>query len=71
MSTRKVDGMATCCRRHYLEPQEKVVELLLGKGTDVNALYAASSGDHEKVVELLLGKGGDVNAQYGWYGYAL
>ena len=45
---------------------EKVVELLLGAGADVNAqgggedgtaLYAASRGGHEKVVELLLGKG--------------
>ncbi len=48
-----------------------MVELLFGKGTDVNALYAASSGGHENVVELLLGKGGDVNAQYGLYGNAL
>jgi ankyrin repeat protein len=41
-----------------------VVELLLGKGADVNAqggeygnaLQAASYGGHEKVVEQLLGK---------------
>jgi ankyrin repeat protein len=52
-----------------------VVELLLGKGADVNAqggerydgnaLQAASFGGHEKVVELLLGKGADVNAHGG------
>ena len=43
---------------------EKLVELLLDKGADVNAqggdygnaLYAASVGGHE-VVELLLGRG--------------
>jgi ankyrin repeat protein len=44
-----------------------VVELLLGKGADVNAqgsggeygnaLQAASFRGHEKVVELLLGRG--------------
>jgi hypothetical protein len=42
-----------------------MVELLLGKGADVNAqggfygnaLQAASVTGHEKVVELLLGKG--------------
>ena len=53
-----------------------MVELLLGKGADVNAqgghygnaLQAASDGGHEKVVELLLGKGADVNAQGGDYG---
>jgi len=62
---------------------EKVFELLLGKGADVNvnaqgegfgnALQAASFGGHEKVVELLLGKGADVNvnAQGGRYGNAL
>ena len=58
---------------------EKVVELLLGNGADVNAqggdfgnaLQAASYGGHEKVVELLLGKGADVNAQRGNYGNAL
>ena len=32
---------------------EKVVELLLGKGADVNALQAASREGHEKVAELL------------------
>ena len=43
----------------------KVLELLLGKGADVNAQggefgnarQAASYGGHEKVVELLLGRG--------------
>ena len=59
--------------------RSKVVELLLGKGADVNAqgghygnaLQAASAGGDEKVVELLLGKGADVNAQGGYYGTAL
>ncbi|KAF2174325.1 hypothetical protein K469DRAFT_614903, partial [Zopfia rhizophila CBS 207.26] len=44
---------------------EKIVELLLSKGADVNAqgghygnaLQAASSGGHEKIVELLLKEG--------------
>jgi hypothetical protein len=47
-----------------------VVELLLGKGADVNAqddyygnaLQAASSNGHTAIVKLLLGKGADVNA---------
>jgi len=58
---------------------DKVVELLLGKGADVNAqggkygnaLQAASVFGHDKVVELLLGKGANVNAQGGYYDNAL
>ena len=46
-----------------------VVELLLGRGADVNkaddkgetALFWASYNGHVKVVELLLGRGADVN----------
>jgi ankyrin repeat protein len=56
-----------------------VVELLLGKGADVNAqggdfgnaLQAASHEGHEKVIKLLLGKGADVNAQDSRFGNAL
>jgi ankyrin repeat protein len=58
---------------------EKVVELLLSKGADVNAqggvygnaLQAASFGGHDTTVELLLSQGADVNAQGGGYGNAL
>jgi ankyrin repeat protein len=58
---------------------DKIVELLLDKGADVNAqggeygnaLQAASLGGHDKIVELLLDKGADVNAQGGEYGNAL
>ncbi|KAF7512590.1 hypothetical protein GJ744_000851 [Endocarpon pusillum] len=58
---------------------EKVVQILLDKGADVNAqvgeygnaLCAASYGGHEKVVQILLDKGADVNAQVGVYGNAL
>ena len=61
---------------------EKVVQLLLESGTNVNAqgaqggrhsnaLQAASSQGHEKVVQLLLDKGADVNAQGGVYSNAL
>ncbi|KAF1810116.1 hypothetical protein P152DRAFT_401955 [Eremomyces bilateralis CBS 781.70] len=50
-----------------------IVELLLGKGADVNAqggtygnaLQAASSGGNKDIVELLLGKGANVDAQGG------
>ena len=57
----------------------KIVELLLNKGADVNAqggfysnaLYAASLGGHDKIVDLLLNKGADVNAKGGRYGSAL
>ena len=56
-----------------------IVELLLGKGADVNAqgghygnaLQAASSRGYDKTVKLLLDKGADVNAQGGHYGNAL
>ncbi|THY83252.1 hypothetical protein D6C92_09725, partial [Aureobasidium pullulans] len=54
-------------------------QLLLDKGTDVNAqggrysnaLQAASAGGYDKTVQLLLDKGADVNAQGGEYGNAL
>ena len=50
---------------------EKIVQLLLDKGADINAqgghygnaLQAASTGAHEKIVQLLLDNGADVNAQ--------
>ncbi|OCK83125.1 hypothetical protein K432DRAFT_251839, partial [Lepidopterella palustris CBS 459.81] len=52
---------------------DKIVELLLSKGADVNAqgeyfgnaLQGASYRGHDKIVELLLSKGADVNAQDG------
>ncbi|THY37309.1 hypothetical protein D6C98_10763, partial [Aureobasidium pullulans] len=58
---------------------DKIVQLLLDKGADVNAqggyngnaLYAALAGGHDKIVQLLLDKGADVNAQGGEYGNAL
>jgi hypothetical protein len=58
---------------------EKVVQMLLDAGADVNAqggyygsaLYAAAVGGHEKVVQMLLDAGADVNAQGGHYGSAL
>ncbi|KEY72966.1 hypothetical protein S7711_10190 [Stachybotrys chartarum IBT 7711] len=59
--------------------RDKIVELLLDKGANVNAeggkygnaLYAASSEGHDKIVELLLDKGANVNAEGGKYGNAL
>ncbi|KAF7511461.1 hypothetical protein GJ744_004650 [Endocarpon pusillum] len=65
--------------------RDAVVQLLLDKGTEVNAqggyygnaLQAASAKGHEKVVEMLLDKGAEVNvrdevnAQDGVYGNAL
>jgi ankyrin repeat protein len=58
---------------------EKVVQMLLAAGADVNAqggdygsaLQAAAQGGHEKVVQMLIAAGADVNAQGGEYGSAL
>jgi ankyrin repeat protein len=58
---------------------EKVVEMLLDIGADVNAqggdfgnaLQAASGGGHEKIVQMLLDRGADVNAQGGHFSNAL
>ncbi|KAL6171520.1 hypothetical protein ACJQWK_02534 [Exserohilum turcicum] len=58
---------------------QRMVELLLDKGTDINiqggiygnALQAASARGHETLVKLLLDKGADVNAQGGEYDNAL
>ena len=58
---------------------EKIVQMLLDKGVDVNAqggryghaLQAASVRGHDQVVRMLLDKGADVNAQGGEYGSAL
>jgi ankyrin repeat protein len=73
--------------RHYatalytaaLGGQEKMVQMLMDAGADVNAkggyhgsaLQAASFKDHEKVVQMLLDAGADVNAQGGQFGNAL
>ena len=66
---------------------EKVVQLLLDRGADVNArsgvydkarngdydnaLSTASYRGHENIIRLLLSKGADINAQVGWFGNAL
>lgn len=57
---------------------EKVVQMLLDAGADVNAkgqngtaLYAASQCGHEKIVRILVDRGADVNAQGGHFGNAL
>ncbi|CAG8103036.1 unnamed protein product [Penicillium salamii] len=58
---------------------EKVVQLLLEKGAEVNAkgghsgnaLQAASSEGHDNIVKLLLEKGAEVNAKGGYFGNAL
>ncbi|KAJ6088033.1 hypothetical protein N7499_004215 [Penicillium canescens] len=62
-----------------LNGYEKVVQLLLEKGAEVNthggeygnALQAASFRGHNKVVQLLLEKGAQFNNQGGEYGNAL
>jgi ankyrin repeat protein len=61
------------------EDSEKVVEILLENGADVNAqggyygnaLQAASHIGNEKVVKMLLQYGANVNVQGGYYGNAL
>ncbi|XP_071178213.1 uncharacterized protein [Mytilus edulis] len=55
---------------------EKIVQLLIDKGSDVNQvdsrgcspLNAACHSGHEKIIQLLIDKGSDVN-QVGTYGY--
>jgi len=65
-----------------IKGHEKVVQILLDAGANVNAqgarfrkfgnaLQAASHGGHEKVVQMLLGAGADVNARSGRVGNAL
>jgi hypothetical protein len=59
--------------------REKVVQMLLDAGADVNAqggqdgtaLYRASFGGHVKVAQMLLDAGADVNVQGGHFGNAL
>ncbi|KAJ5091889.1 hypothetical protein NUU61_006759 [Penicillium alfredii] len=55
-----------------LQGDEKIVQMLLDQGADVNAaeggywgsaLRAASAGGHEKVVQMLLDQGADVHAR--------
>jgi hypothetical protein len=67
------------CMDESIHGYEPIVQLLLGKGAEVNAqggdygnaLQAASAGDHESIVHLLLDKGAEVNTQGGHYGNAL
>ncbi|KAF4250945.1 hypothetical protein CNMCM8980_009584 [Aspergillus fumigatiaffinis] len=52
------------------EGHEKIIQLLLENGADVNAqggsaLLAASKEGHDKIIQLLLDHGADVNAQGG------
>jgi ankyrin repeat protein len=62
-----------------VECHERIVELLLEAGADVNAqdgeygtaLHAASFRGREQIVKLLLKAGADVNAQGGNYRSAL
>jgi hypothetical protein len=76
---RKLETIPTPLYYASLSGLSTIVELLLGKGADVNvqggrygnALQAASYKGHSAIVELLLGKGADVNAHGGYYGNAL
>jgi hypothetical protein len=62
-----------------LNGNDRIVELLLERGADVNAqggrhgnaLQAACSRGHEKIAQMLLEQGANVNAQGGEYGNAL
>ena len=62
------------------EGKEKILQMLLEAGAEVNAegekdsgnaLHAASSKGHKAVVQMLLDKGANINAQGGYYGNAL
>lgn len=58
---------------------DKIVEVLLSKGANVNAqggrysnaLQAVSAAVHDKIVEVLLSKGANVNAKGGLDGSVL
>jgi len=71
---RKYDVPYIMTQRH-----EKVIQLLLGKGTDikvqsgwdVNVLQAALFKGNERMVKLLLGKGVSVNSQDQFFGNVL
>ncbi|KAK1655866.1 hypothetical protein BDP81DRAFT_11398 [Colletotrichum phormii] len=62
-----------------LEGRQKAVQMLLGKGANVNAqggeygnaLQAALSRGYDNIAQMLLSKDADVNAQGGKYGNAL
>ena len=61
-----------------LKGHEKVVQILIDAGADVNAqgrydnaLNAASKEGHKTVVEILIDAGADMNARGGYYGNAL
>ena len=49
----------------------QVVQLLLDKGAEVNALQAAAYEGNKVVIQLLLDHGAKVNAQGGYYGNSL
>jgi ankyrin repeat protein len=75
------NGCPPGCKFLNLSPKvsEKVVEVLLDNGADVNtqggkygnALQAASHMGNDKVVKMLLKKGADVNAPAGFHASAL
>ncbi len=73
------ENYGTTLHAASLGGHEKIVQMLLEKGADVNAqggkygnaLQAASAGGHDQVVQMLLDKGADVNAQGGICGNAL
>ena len=62
-----------------LEGHARVLQILIGKGAEVNArgtfdcnaLQAASRNGHYSIVQLLLDKGAEVNVRDGGYGSAL
>ncbi|OQE18125.1 hypothetical protein PENFLA_c022G00387 [Penicillium flavigenum] len=73
------EDLGSALRAASLEGHEKVVEMLLNRGADVNAqggefgnpLQAASCQGHDKVVQILLDRGADMNTQCGRFGNAL
>jgi ankyrin repeat protein len=73
------DEYETAIKAASFSGHEKIVQLLIGKGANVNAkggmygtaLHEAAGRGSENIVQFLLDNGSDINAQGGEYGNAI